>query len=66
MAWARTTFCERKEFKGGVDDLNDQRKACGQDEITTVSRPHRRWPNRDTGSNSDSEFDSDIDLADAV
>ncbi|KAI8626616.1 hypothetical protein F5Y19DRAFT_488215 [Xylariaceae sp. FL1651] len=64
-AWARTTYCETKEFKGGLDDLNDQRKACGQKEITTVSRIHRRWPNRDTGSNfdSNSDFDSDDELA---
>ncbi|KAI3333820.1 hypothetical protein F4824DRAFT_512981 [Ustulina deusta] len=63
-AWARTTYCETKEFKGGLDDLNEQRKACGQKEITMMSRIHRRWPNRDTGSNSDSnsDFDSDVEL----
>lgn len=67
-AWARTTYCETKEFKGGLDDLNDQRKACGQKEITTVSRVHRRWPNRDTDSNSDSnsDFESDNEVADGV
>ncbi|KAI1207660.1 uncharacterized protein F4807DRAFT_469174 [Annulohypoxylon truncatum] len=60
-AWARTTFCEVKDFKGGFDDLNDQRKECGQKEITTVNRPHRRWPGhyRERGSDSESDFDSD-------
>lgn len=67
-AWARTTYCETKEFKGGLGDLNDQRKECGQKEITTVSRVHRRWPNRDTGSNSDSnsDFESDNEVVDGV
>ncbi|KAI3339066.1 hypothetical protein F4824DRAFT_488334 [Ustulina deusta] len=62
-AWARTTYCETKEFKGGLDDLNEQRKECGQKEIITMSRIHRRWPNRETGSNSDSnsDFDSDVE-----
>ncbi|KAH8744766.1 hypothetical protein F5883DRAFT_623154 [Diaporthe sp. PMI_573] len=63
-AWARSSYCWYTKFKGGVDDLNEQRKSCGQKDIVKISRPHRTWPPRSPGSDSDSDsdFQSDVEL----
>ena len=52
-AWARTTFCEYRNFKSGLDDLNDQRKACGQEKVTKEGR------RLDIDPDSASDFESD-------
>ena len=57
-AWARTTFCEFQAFRTGLDDLNDQRRACGQQEVT---KEMRKPPDADSDFASDFESDSESD-----
>ncbi|KAL2284422.1 hypothetical protein FJTKL_08834 [Diaporthe vaccinii] len=60
-AWTKTEFCAYANFKQGLIDVNEQRKACGQKELFRVPKLDVPWPHQDSNSDSESPFESDVE-----
>lgn len=65
-AWTKTEFCAYANFKPGIADVNEQRKACGQKELFRVPKLDVPWPHQDSNSDSESPFESDDEQVVAV
>jgi hypothetical protein len=65
-AWTKTEFCAYANFKPGLADVNEQRKACGQKELFRVPKLDVPWPHQDSNTNSESPFESDVEQVLAV